>query len=158
MDRDVDRPVEERPLDLPHEYPLGADGGEGGGARTIPGSGDDRDLGLVAETLEPGGRACRLDARQVGAAGADAQLHVWVSHLHRIRDAARAARAAGPRPDSRRRTGPGSVPESGPYAASRPMLDRQSSPRHSMGVKSRWATHSGRLKRRMWLSTRHRLR
>jgi len=33
---------------------------------------------------------------------------------------------------------------------------RQSSASASMGAKSRWAIHSGRVKRRMWLSTRHR--
>jgi hypothetical protein len=35
---------------------------------------------------------------------------------------------------------------------------RQSSGRHSMGVKSRWAMYSGCLKRRMWLDTAQRLR
>ena len=35
---------------------------------------------------------------------------------------------------------------------------RQSSGRHSIGVKSRCAMYSGRLKRRMWLQTAHRLR
>ena len=40
----------------------------------------------------------------------------------------------------------------------RPGRIRQSSFRGSIGLKSRWAIHSGRLNRRMWLSTRHRLR
>jgi hypothetical protein len=35
---------------------------------------------------------------------------------------------------------------------------RQSSGRHSIGVKSRWAMYSGRLKRRMWLETAQRLK
>src|SRR5687767_10710629 len=37
-------------------------------------------------------------------------------------------------------------------------FSRQSSGRHSIGVKSRCAMYSGRLKRRMWLETAHRLR
>src|SRR5438477_10773441 len=35
---------------------------------------------------------------------------------------------------------------------------RQSSATHSIGVKSRWAMYSGRLKRRMWFDTAQRLR
>ena len=35
---------------------------------------------------------------------------------------------------------------------------RQSSGRHSIGVKSRWAIYPGRLKRQMWLLTAQRLR
>src|SRR4029079_17274258 len=37
-------------------------------------------------------------------------------------------------------------------------FSRQSSGRHSIGVKSRCAMYSGRLKRRMWFDTAHRLR
>src|SRR5216683_5513352 len=37
-------------------------------------------------------------------------------------------------------------------------FSRQSSGRHSIGAKSRWAMYSGRLKRRMWLDTAQRLR